>query len=160
MKAECLLLTKDGGVFSVIGKLEEGKKYLIEDAETGTAAQRATREALIDEYYECGVHPKYGGESPSVFRDSLKRDIGAGFEIHHYCYIIDGKIKRGKSKYYEDIPEDVRINQRDSIFGILKSCRDYTKKENQSFIDKLISSMIANGVNSNKFQEIMKELDK
>ena len=156
-----VLILSDGGYMSESAdKPEIGKRYILEDAITGTGAQRKTREALIHAYWKDGSHPKYGGDSYSVFRDQMKRTLGQGFASFVYAHLVDGEARIRQEKKYEDIPEYIRQDKslKDIIQGKLKSCSEYTKSQNQKFIDNLITDMVANGVNSNKFQEIMEGL--
>jgi hypothetical protein len=138
-----------------------GKYYILEDAIHGTSAQRRTREALIAEYWKSGVHPKYGGDGYTDFRDKLKRDMGEGFDKYIYGYIENNKAKTKEVKKKEDIPSYI-LNDPDMIEivkGRLKSCTIYTKKQNANFIDNIINDMLANGVNTSKFQQILKGMN-
>ena len=134
----------------------EGRRYILEDATTGTSAQNKAFHALVMEYHKSGLHPKYGGEPYSVFRDQIKRTLGAGFEAFVYADYVNGKARIYQVKQYEDIPEKIRQDPdlRDIIQGKLKSWSDYGKKERQRTIDNLIDDMHAAGVNSAKFAEI------
>ncbi len=60
-----------------------------------------------------------------------------------------------------EIPIDILENEnmKDMIRGKLKSWSDYTKKQRKETIDNLISEMLQAGINSNKFQEIMKGMN-
>ena len=134
-----------------------GQYYNLEDAIHGTQAQNKAFHALVQEYWKSGVHPKYGGCPFSEFRDYIKRDLGAGFEYYVYATIQGGKPKIEKVKSFDEIPEEVRTDPdlRDMMRGILKSWAQYTKRERKNTIDNLIDDMIANGVQSDKFNEIL-----
>jgi hypothetical protein len=136
---------------------EIGCTYLLEDSVYGSNAQNSAFHALVMEYWRSGLHPKYGGSPYDEFRDRIKLTLGAGFEAYVYAVIENGKPRIYQVKKYEDIPEDVRTDPdyRGMIRGKLKSWADYNKKERQRTIDNLLDDMIATGVNSEKFQEIM-----
>ena len=135
----------------------EGMYYILESAEKSTDKQRQTAHALINEYWKTGLHPKYGGDQYNLFRDKLKRDLGAGFDSYVYADVIDGKPKIIKVKREADIPEEIRngTDRESRILGRLKSMSDYTKRDYMQLIDNLIDDMIAAGVNTAKFWEIL-----
>lgn len=157
----CIEAIEDKAVFTNDGTLQAGIHYWIEDATNGTGAQRRTRELLISEYWKAGVHPKYGGDPYSDFRDCLKRDLGEGFDKFVYADLIqDGKTLRPviyEVKNKDEIPQRILDDPhlKEMVRGRLKSCGNYTKKQNMNFIDKLIADMVVNGVNSKRFQEII-----
>lgn len=134
-----------------------GHDYDLEEATEGTEKQRNTREALIMAYWKAGVHPKYGGEGYTTFRDKLKRDIGAGFDKYIYAVIVDNKPKIKTAKKKEDIPHEVLSDpdMKDMIQGKLKSCSRYGKKANASFIDNIILDGTANGCNTTEWNNII-----
>lgn len=138
-------------------KPEPGKRYFLEDATKGSGKQRRAWEALTHEYWKSGLHPKYGGDPLSTFRDKIKLSLGEGFELYIYADIIDGKAVIREAKQYEDVPLRIRQDEqlRDIIRGRLKSTTKYTLKQWQRMIDGTIDDMVAAGVNSKKFQEIL-----
>lgn len=141
---------------------EVGRYYTLEDATTGTAAQGRTIEALIDCYWQAGVHPRYGGDPKDAFRDQMKRTLGAGFEAYVYADIVDGKARIYKVKSLDEIPDRIKTDpdMRTMIQGKLKSRALYTKKELRNFIDNLITDMTLNGVCTPKFDEIINGLER
>jgi len=136
---------------------EIGTSYLLEDATYGTSAQNRTFHALLQEYWKSGLHPKYGGDPFSTFKDQIKRTIGAGFESYVYADIIDGKPKIFQASSIDEIPDRIRKDpdMRSIVRGRLKSWADYTKKERQNTIDNIINDMLSVGVSSKKFDEIL-----
>jgi len=156
-----VLILSDGGYMSESAdKPEIGKRYILEDAITGTGAQNKTFHALVQEYWKTGLHPKYGGDDFSSFRDQIKRTLGAGLESFVYADILGGKARIKQVKLYDEIPEFIRHDKdlKELVQGKLKSWSDYTKKQRQNTIDNLIDDMVSNGVNTKKFQEIMEGL--
>ena len=156
-----VLILSDGGYMSESAdKPEIGKRYILEDAITGTGAQNKTFHALVQEYWKTGLHPKYGGDDFSSFRDQIKRTLGAGLESFVYADILGGKARIKQVKLYDEIPEFIRHDKdlKELVQGKLKSWSDYTNKQRQNTIDNVIDDMISNGVNTKKFQEIMEGL--
>lgn len=141
-------------------KPKDGFWYNLEPAEEHTDSQHKTAEALITEYWKSGIHPKYGGDEYSTFRDKMKRDLGAGFASYIYADIVNKKPKIFDVKSVEEIPEHIRLDpdMKSMIRGKLKSLTRYTKKELANFIDNLLNDMVAAGCNSKKFQEICQGL--
>jgi uncharacterized protein YbjQ (UPF0145 family) len=139
----------------------EGRRYILEDATTGTSAQNKTFHALVKEYWKSGLHPKYGGELYSAFRDQIKRTLGAGFESFVYADYINGKARIKQVKTYDEIPEHIRqdADLKELVQGKLKSWSDYGKKQRQQTIDNLIDDATAAGVNSKKWNEILKGME-
>jgi hypothetical protein len=142
---------------------EVGRYYNLEDAVEGTRAQGKTFHALIKVWWESGQHPKWGGGPFADFKDLIKRDLGAGFESFVYATIDinpDGfyRPRIHTAKTFEEVPEHIRKDpdMKLMIRGRLKSWADYTKKERQKTIDNVIDDMLANGVSSKKFDEILK----
>lgn len=134
-----------------------GKYYLLEDAATGSRAQRKAWEALTTEYWKSGKHPKYGGDPLSTFRDKIKMTLGEGFDLYIYADYTDGKAVIKETKVYEDIPLRIRQDEqlRDVIRGRLKSTTKYTPKQWQRLIDNTIDDGTAAGVKSAKWFEIL-----
>ncbi len=136
---------------------EVGKRYYLEDATTGTQAQNKTFHALVLEYWKSGKHPKYGGEPYAIFRDQIKRTLGAGFESFVYADLIKNRPKIFKVDSYEDIPLVIRESPdlKEIIQGKLKSWANYTVKQRRETIDNIIDDATAAGVNSAKWLEIL-----
>ena len=65
------------------------------------------------------------------------------------------------AKKYKDIPDEIRRLpwKNEVIRGRLVSWSDYSLKQRRQTIDKLIRDMLANGVNSRKFNEILTEIN-
>ena len=137
-----------------------GRKYNLEDAVSGTAAQRKTFHALLDVYYVSGMH-SYGNVNLKQFKKLIKKNLGAGFESFIYVEIdyntfgVKPQIKDAKT--YQDIPLNIRQDpdMKQVIRGRLKSWSDYTKKERMKTMDNLISEMHQVGIVSKKFMEIL-----
>jgi len=88
--------------------------------------------ALITEYYISGLH---SCPSWQALKNQMKYQFGEGFI--QTLTLADGE------KY-----------------GILKSLADYSMSELSRLTDNVISDMIQVGVNSKKFDEILKEIGK
>lgn len=131
----------------------EGRKYMLEDAESGSGAQGRAWHALAQEYWKTGLH-SYPAKTFAEFRDYLKRDLGAGFES--FVYASPDGVKKVKTR--EEIP--TKYNNAKYAMGRLKSFAEYTKKERMESIDRLIAEMIQAGVNTSKYQEILSGLDR
>ena len=157
-----ILILSDGSYMSESkDKPGIGKRYNLEDAVSGTTAQNKAFHALVQEYWKSGLHPKYGGDDFSSFRDQIKRTLGAGFESFVYADILGGKARIKQVKIYDEIPEFIRHDKdlKEIVQGKLKSWSDYSKKQRQNTIDNVINDMISNGVNTKKFQEILEGLE-
>ncbi len=87
--------------------------------------------ALLTEYYKSGCHSVTTWQG---LKDTLKYRYGAGF-LH--MLVVDGQ-----------------------HYGILKSEADYNTAELSSLIDGTKSEMLQVGVQSKKFEEILKEIEK
>ena len=145
-----------------------GRHYNLEDSETGTAAQRKTVHALMSEYFKTGMH-SYKADNIKEFKKQIKKYLGAGFESFIYVEIkkpVMGLETLNRpaikdAKKYEDIPEEIRKDPyfKELIRGKLKSYTDYTKKQAKNLLDNLIAEMLAAGVNSKKFNEIMEGME-
>ena len=142
-----------------------GRRYYLEDATEGTQEQNKAFHALVKEYWKSGVHPKYGGDDYSSFRDKIKRDLGEGFEAFVYAHLEAvgvGKLGHYRAvikqvKKYEEIPQEIREDpsRAEMIQGKLKSWSNYTVKQRMRLIDTLIDDVKANGVDTKKFDEIL-----
>lgn len=133
-----------------------GRSYALEDATTGSGAQNKAFHALIQEYWRSGAH-SYQAESFDVFRNMIKKNLGAGFEAFVYVELIDGRPVIKDAATYEEIPEHIRRDPelRNLARGRLKSWSEYTKKERMETLDRLIAEMHQAGVQSDKFQTIL-----
>ena len=98
-------------------------------------------------------------------RDQIKLKLGAGYETIRFT-TSDYAIHEIKYKNKKDIPQDViddysRGNEA-RVQLLLKSMRDYSKKEMQETTDSLIREMIQSGVGksckSKKFNEILEKI--
>ena len=87
--------------------------------------------ALITEYYISGLH---SCDSWQALKNQMKYQFGEGFI--QTLTLADGE------KY-----------------GILKSLADYSMSELSRLTDNVIADMIQAGVNSKKFDEILKEIN-
>jgi hypothetical protein len=97
-----------------------------------------------------------------VFRKHLKKSLGQGVKEFHYGYFQGDVITEGTCKSWDLIPEECRElwkERKSFIVGRLKSFSDYSKGQTVKFIDKLIDDMRAAGVNSVKFEEILKGME-
>lgn len=158
-----ILITAGDSFFCADDKKPEvGKRYVLEDATSGTLAQGRLFHALVECYYNSGLwsYPGSGykqGATLHEFREIIKRKLGAGFEVIYYADYVDGKAIICKCKTIDEIPEHVRRDpdMRKCIQGHLLSWAKYTKTQRRLTVDKLISEMHQAGVNTPKFHEIL-----
>ena len=142
-----------------------GRKYNLEDAVSGTAAQNKAFHALLNEYYISGMH-NYNKIDFKEFKKQIKKILGAGFESFIYVEIdyntFGTKPIIKDAKTYLDIPVEIRQDpdMKDVIRGRLKSWSDYTKKERMKTMDNLISEMHQVGIVSKKFMQILEGMEK
>ena len=157
-----VLITSDSGYMSESeDKPEVGRSYFLEDATDGTLAQNKLFHALLTEYHISAAHPVHGGDDWTTLRNWVKIHLGAGFESFVYITTSAAGIPVLKdAKKYKDIPEAIRRLpwKNEVIRGRLVSWSDYTLKQRRQTIEKLIRDMLANGVNSRKFNEILTEI--
>jgi len=152
--ATLLLKTKD--------KPEVGASYYLEPAKSGTQEQNKAFHALCMEFFKSGLH-SYNVESFEGLKNNIKKALGSGFESFVYIDVDpDSTFENIKyimfdAKTKDDIPKDVKEDPEFTkhIRGKLKSWSKYSKKERTRTIDNLITEMIAAGVNSKKFEEII-----
>jgi hypothetical protein len=121
--------------------LKVGKYYNVELADEGTERQNKTFHALVQCYWTSGCH-SYNAKSYEHFRALMKLYLGAGTE-----------------KYYSLVNEDGTKCPKGRIAYRLKSWADYSKKERQLTIDNIINEMFLVGVNSNRFNEILRGME-
>ena len=152
-----ILITETGYLSQSEEQPEIGKSYILEDANEGSGKQNRAWHSLAMEYFKTGMH-SYDVSSFKELKEFLKRDLGEGFE--KYIYVDDaGHINDVKT--VEEIPDSIR-NSDDSkqrIRGKLKSWTDYTMRQRKRAIDNLIAEMLQAGVNTKKFQEILRGLE-
>ena len=138
-------------------ELIEGRYYDAVEADTPTENQNRAFHALLQEFWSSGLH-SYNAKNFEQFKDFIKRDLGAGFE--RFRYVIETKegLAWGAAKAANDIPQNVArgADGHPLAAGVLKSWKKYSKKERTETIDRLVSTMIQCGVNSRKFDEILK----
>ncbi len=163
IKALCTVSTKNVVTLNIEGELPEvGAYYFLESAINGTSAQNKVFHALTMEYFKSGQH-SYDCIKYADFKNMIKRHLGEGFECIKYAIVElkeNGtyKPKFKEAKCYDDIPVEVRTDPdyKDFIEGKLKSWSDYTKRQRQKTIDALIDEMLQAGINTKKFEEILK----
>lgn len=158
IKGLCTISTGSVVNLLVEGELPEvGHYYFLESATEGTSAQNKTFHALTLEYFKSG-QSSYDADNYDDFKNIIKRHLGAGFDGFVFAEILFDKPVLRHAKTKEDIPEYIRNdpNFKDMIFGKLKSWADYTKTQRRTTIDNVINEMFQCGINTNKFQEILK----
>ncbi len=111
----------------------------------GSNEQNKAWHSLIGEYWASGCSSYHSYED---MRDLLKLKICGAKE---WVYLVDGR--QHTVKDYESIPNGCQK------VGIPKSWSDFTKQERRDMIDFTIAEMIQAGVNTKKFDEIMKGLE-
>jgi len=143
---------------------EEGKSYLLEDSINGSLAQNGLFHSLVLEYWKSGKSSRKDLEYDD-FRDRIKRWLGKGFDGFWYFEVVErnGKYfpKKTFVKKKEEIPEEIRNDPDHSefIYGRLKSWSSYTLTQRRKTIDNLIIEMLKVGVNSKKFNDILKGIN-
>jgi hypothetical protein len=154
-------ITPDGYITQDSDAPIVGRSYYLEDATSGTTAQNKAFHALITEYFKSGCS-SYEAKSYDDFRNDIKRRLGAGFVAFVYAVIENGKPRILDAAKYTDIPLEVKNDpdMRQLIRGRLKSWTDYTKKERQATMDKLIAEMHQVGVTTKKFYQILEGMEK
>ena len=145
MKA--LALTKN----TVDIDLVEGRYYNIEPAETGTRAQDNAFHALVQEYFNSGCF-SYEAKNWLELKDRVKEFLGVGYEWLYWTTdpeFVTSRVKPQK--------ENVAFyNGRFLIKKKLVSWARYTKKERMRTMDSLIAEMHIAGVQTKKFEEILR----
>jgi len=140
--------------------LIEGRYYEAIEADSPTERQNRAFHALVQDFWVSGCH-SYDAKNFDQFRDFIKRDIGAGFERFRYVEETESGLKWGSCRIKEKIPKNVAVDEKGNQLaaGILKSWSKYSKKERKETIDRLIAIMIQCGINSKKFDEILKGME-
>jgi len=164
VKGRCTVASGEVCNFRIADKTlpEVGAYYYIEPAKNGTQEQNKAFHALVLEFFRSGQH-SYDISSFDKLKDCIKRSLGAGFDSYVYAQLEQTDEDKFHCKMYdakkiEDIPQRVKDDpyMKDMIRGKLKSWSKYTKKERTSTIDNLIAEMKTAGVNSEKFDEILR----
>jgi hypothetical protein len=157
---ETVQMLMTGGELPVVGAY-----YTLEDAIEGTAAQNRTFHALTMEYFKSG-QSSYDADNYADFKNQIKRHLGAGFDGFVYVGIAHEADGHGHPKMFEvkridDIPVTIKNDKymADMIRGKLKSWSCYTKKQRKNCIDNVINEMLQAGINTKKFQEILKGMN-
>ena len=162
MKGMCIGESQGVYEFTFEGnKPDPGLTYLLESAVDGTLAQNALFHALVTEYWKSGLS-SYHDDEYAAFRDQIKLKLGKGFEAFIYIEYDEkaGKAYFKDAKTYNDIPEYIIEDPelKKLARGRLRSWTSYTNKMRRETIDKLILEMLSIGVNSKKFNDILKEI--
>ena len=120
--------------------LEVGHYYNVEPINAGTGEQNRAFHSLLQEYWRSGLH-SYNAKNFQHFRELIKLYLGAGAERYYSLVDSEGK------------PSEPRISWR------VKSWANYSKRERTETIDRLIAEMIQAGINTNKFNEILRGME-
>ena len=143
---------------------EVGHYYFLESATEGTGAQNRLFHSLTMEYFKSGMH-SYNADNYQDFKNQIKRKLGEGFESYVFIdMVFDGKATHPKMfevKKLEEIPDHIKldIHMNDMVRGKLKSWSNYTLKQRKKCIDNVITEMLNAGVNTKKFEEILKGIE-
>jgi hypothetical protein len=139
-----------------------GRRYTLEDAATGTAAQSNAFHALMAEYFRSGCH-SYQATSLEAFKKEIKRSLGPESKYEAFVYVdpADPSLSMKDAESWDDIPEHIRNHpdKRLLVRGRLKSWADYSKKERRETMDRLISEMHQAGVQTPKFMGILEGME-
>jgi len=134
-----IFITADGQYSGA--SLKIGCYYNAEPVDdSGTNEQNRAFHALIQEYWASGAH-SYNAKNFGHFRELIKFNLGAGAERYYSLVDSEGK------------PSEPRILWR------IKSWANYSKRERTETIDRLIAEMIQAGINTNKFNEILRGME-
>jgi hypothetical protein len=123
-------------------ELVPGEEYEVKPCEDGTNKQNSAFHALVQEYWVSGCH-SYNAYSFEHFRELIKLYLGAGAE-----------------SYYSLVDDTGKKLEKPIVRHRVKSWARYSKKERKESIDRLIAEMQQTGVNSYKFEEILKGMVK
>ena len=121
--------------------LQTGCEYDCIPAEDGTDKQNRTFHALLHCYWVSGQH-SYDVRNIQHFKELIKLTLGAGVE-----------------RYYSLIDDNGLPLKSPVVRWRVKSWSNYTKKERKEAIDRLIADMKMAGVNSIKFEEILRSIE-
>lgn len=147
---------------------KEGRRYMLEDAATGTAAQNKAFHSLLGAFWNWMAKTdtfqfENGGSfidlstpDAEAFKDFFKYKYGQGFS--HIQYVNSAKAMV-KVKDMTEVPEYV-INDFNNgnvgrVKGVLKSWTQYTKKQRKDCIDMLITIIGIAQCHDKKVQEIL-----
>ena len=135
-----ILITADGQFTGA--SLKTGCYYNAEPVDdSGTNEQNRAFHALISEYWRSGAH-SYNAKNFQHFRELIKLYLGAGAE-----------------QYYSLVDEQGKPITEPRVSWRIKSWANYSKRERTETIDRLISEMIQVGVNTNRFNEILRGME-
>ena len=124
-----------------IGENIKPGEYEILSYDTPTEKQNRLWHALLQCFWASGCH-SYNAKSFNHFRALMKLYLGAGMEKFCNVVDVDGKpFPQGRTDYR------------------LKSWADYSKKERQETIDRLIAEMHQSQVQTKQFYEILSGLE-
>ena len=118
--------------------LSPGEEYEVKPCENGTEKQNRAWHALLQEYWASGCH-SYNARNILHFRELIKLHLGAGTEA-----------------YYSLVDDTGKKLQNPVVRYRVKSWARYSKKERKESLDRLIAEMFQAGVNTKKFNEILK----
>lgn len=142
-----ILITSDDSFFCADDKKPEvGKRYVLEDATSGTLAQNRYFHKLVLIYFNSGCYSD-DVRNAEELKQEIKKRIGVGYVA--YKYDSSGDIP----KWVRGTSDNEKCNR-----TLLASWADYTKKERRSTIDSLIQEMITTGVHNNEFEEMIKNI--
>ena len=127
--------------------------YYLEPAENGTNEQNRLFHALLTEYFNSGMF-SYQIKTLQAFKDYIKANMGAGYKKFVYVTMNGNTPFINECRHREEIPKEAQAE-----YGILKSWAEYTKEERTKTIRALVNEMIFVGVNTPRFNEILKEMN-
>lgn len=153
----------------IVGLLESGSMpvagnlYLLSKGDGVSYLQHALFHPLCQVWYDSQCYPYPDIHDWWDLRQTVKLRMGQGYGYYQYSDEFHRIIKETE---WTNIPYEVihdyspegngneaRIKKR------LKSLKDYTMPQMSEMISTLIKSMILSGVNSNKFQRILENID-
>jgi hypothetical protein len=146
--------------------LKPGAYYEATEEGNPTEKQNRAFHSLVAAWFADGSY-SYPAKTFKSLKDWVKHDLGAGSDRRVWITMRREKGREGwtagkvMTRPDAEPPADA---QRD-FYGnyvyvdLLKSWSRYTKRERTETIDRLIAAMVRSGVNSAKFEEIMRGME-
>jgi hypothetical protein len=141
-------------------ELKTGTYYNAEPAAEGTDAQNKTFHELIKIYFDSQCY-SYPAKNEGELKKEIKKHLGRGYERWVFVQDTEEGLIWGEVKRLEEVPENVAIDKygKELLRGELYSWADYNKTQRARTITSLINEMIVAGVNSRKFEEMLREFE-
>lgn len=146
------------------GEIKEQSVYELILIDEQTDQQRKLFNPLCRLYFDSLCYQRVAVDWLDL-RDQIKLKLGAGYETIRFTtsdYAIHEIPYKEKNDIPKDVIEDYRKGNEARVQLILKSMRDYSKKEMTDITDSLIREMITAGVGQSskakRFNEILEKI--